>query len=198
MEPEALELTKESDKSDNNLIEEKNLKDINNKDIIYKEAVNINDNNQNSDENIKESNIILDKKNFNTIKHNDIFNNKENSNISTINDNNTKYNGNYISNLNADPYDGAFYYKNYKYLPYTTKSQFDNVKEITFICNINKQDVNNRKGLKRLCYGTIVFIKSEKKWYKKNSHSEYCINLHTKQNKELTDKIIDIEEFQKF
>ena len=64
----------------------------------------------------------------------------------------------FIEDLKADPYKGAFYYKNYKYLPYTTKSQIDNVKEISFICNINKRDVNNRKGLKRLCYGTYIYI----------------------------------------
>ena len=41
-----------------------------------------------------------------------------------------------------------------------------------------------------------LYLLNQKKNGIKISHSEYCINLHTKQNKELTDKI-DIEEFQK-
>ena len=102
----------------------------------------------------------------------------------------------YIKDLNADPFKGAFHYKNYKYLPYTTKSKLNDVKEIAFICNKNKQDVNNRKGLKRLCYGSLVYVKAEKKWYEKTSHSECCKSLHNNQIKEIANKN-DLDEYQK-
>ena len=51
------------------------------------------------------------------------------------------------------------------------------------------------KGLKRLCYGTIIYIKSEKKWYEKTPHSEYCQSIYNKIKKEINIKK-DLEEYQ--
>ena len=139
--------------------------------------------------------ILIQKKNHKNNSNNEFvqnYNTKDAFNISKII---SESKDTYFADLNAEPYKGAFHYKNYKFLPYTAKSQLEKVKEISFICNINKRDINNRKGLKKLCYGTIVYVKAEKKWYEKTPHSQYCQNLHNVIKKEIDIKK-DLDEYQ--
>ena len=83
------------------------------------------------------------------------------------------------------PDSNPIYVDGFKYVVYTPSNTFEKANKITYIFKLNKKNVNNRQGEKRLCYGSISYIKAEKMWIFNKQHSEYCNeyykNIHSQQ-----------------
>ena len=140
--------------------------------------------------------IIENKSKIDQIKKKDINKEKDNQNICEVK---TEIQNNYLTDINNNnisqnniieslrdriPDSKPIYLDGFKYVIYTPTKTFEKANKITYICNLNKKNVNNKRGEKRFCYGSISYIKSEKIWVYNRYHSDYCNEYYKNIHKE--------------